>query len=54
MCVCVSVPIDDTTQILVCRMKSCALTHLILVREVVGIKGLRREKPSEESNKTGI
>lgn len=50
VCVCMSVEIDDRTQILVCTMKSQALTHLILVREVVGIKGLRREKPPEETN----
>lgn len=30
------------------------LTHLVLVREVVGIKGLRREKPPEESNQQGF
>lgn len=31
-------------------MNSHALTHLVLVREVVGIKGLRGEKPPEETN----
>lgn len=40
----------ERTQISVCTMKSHALTHLVLVREVVGIKGLRGEKPPEEKN----
>ncbi len=31
-------------------MTSQALTHLVLVRKVVGIKGLRGEKPPEEKN----
>lgn len=48
MCAHVCVCVDD--KILVCAMKSRALTHLILVREVVGIKGLRREKPPVEKN----
>lgn len=31
-------------------MRSHALTHLVLVREVVGIKSLRGEQPPEEKN----
>lgn len=34
------------------RIVDQTLTHLVLVREVVGIKGLRGEKPPEE--KTGV
>lgn len=33
----------ERTQISVCTMRSHALTHLVLVGEVVGIKGLRGE-----------
>lgn len=57
---------DWSRQWLIARVRVCAethnankiskkLTHLVLVREVVGIKGLRREKPPDESNRqTGI
>lgn len=37
-------------KITACRAKSQPLTHLVLVREVVGIKGLRGEEPPEEQN----
>lgn len=47
---CVRRQMIERTQISVCIMNSHVLTHLVLVGEVVGIKGLRGEKPPEEKN----
>lgn len=58
VCLCVETDARENTNIsMYSTMKSHALTHLVLVREVVGIKGLRGEKPPEEKNsvkQTGI